>query len=201
MTSTRTADAAATVTNAASEVVTGVSAEQLAALVPNLRAFAKSLCGNPDQADDLVQDTLVKAWKHQASFAPGTNLKAWLFTILRNSFLSERRKRKHEVEDQDGSLAEQLSVHGAQSGHMDMLDFKNAFDTLPQEQREALILIGAEGFSYEEAAEMCGCAVGTIKSRVNRARGKLCEIMGVDGADDFGPGQLSGQERARQTAS
>ncbi len=161
--------------------------DDLAAVVPNLRAFARSLCGNPHQADDLVQETLVKAWKNQSSFAEGSNLKAWLFTILRNTYLSERRKRKHEVEDQDGMLAEQLSVHGAQSGHMDMIDFSKAFAKLPDDQKEALILIGAEGFSYEEAALMCGCAIGTIKSRVNRARGKLCEYMGVDGAADFGP--------------
>lgn len=159
----------------------------LAALVPNLRAFARSLCGNPHNADDLVQETMVKAWKNQASFAEGSNLKAWLFTILRNTYLSERRKRKNEVEDQDGILASQLSVHGEQSGHMDMLDFSKAFAQLPDDQREALILIGAEGFSYEEAALMCGCAIGTIKSRVNRARGKLCDLMGVDGAADFGP--------------
>jgi RNA polymerase sigma-70 factor, ECF subfamily len=159
----------------------------LAALVPNLRAFARSLCGNPHNADDLVQETMVKAWKNQASFTEGSNLKAWLFTILRNTYLSERRKRKKEVEDQDGILASQLSVHGEQSGHMDMLDFGKAFAQLPDDQREALILIGAEGFSYEEAAMMCGCAIGTIKSRVNRARGKLCELMGVEGAADFGP--------------
>ncbi|MEQ1669336.1 MAG: sigma-70 family RNA polymerase sigma factor [Hyphomicrobium sp.] len=161
-------------------------ADQLAALVPNLRAFARSLCGNPHQADDLVQETLVKAWKHQTSFTPGSNLKAWLFAILRNTFLSERRKHKYEVEDQDGILAGQLSVNGAQSGHMDMIDFEKAFAQLPDEQREALVLIGAEGFSYEEAALMCGCAVGTVKSRVNRARVKLCELMGVQGAADFG---------------
>ena len=130
----------------------------LAALVPNLRAFARSLCGTPHNADDLVQETMIKAWKNQASFAEGSNLKAWLFTILRNTYLSERRKRKNEVEDQDGILASQLSVHGEQSGHMDMIDFSNAFAKLPDDQREALILIGAEGFSYEEAALMCGCS-------------------------------------------
>lgn len=159
----------------------------LAALVPNLRAFARSLCGTPHNADDLVQETMIKAWKNQASFAEGSNLKAWLFTILRNTYLSERRKRKNEVEDQDGILASQLSVHGEQSGHMDMIDFSNAFAKLPDDQREALILIGAEGFSYEEAALMCGCAVGTMKSRVNRARGRLCDMLGIEGAGDFGP--------------
>lgn len=151
----------------------------LAALVPNLRAFARSIAGNPDHADDLVQETLVKAWKNRASFAPGSNLKAWLFTILRNAFLSERRKRKYEVADQDGELSAQIAVKPEQTSHMDMLDFQQAFNQLPQDQREALLLIGAEGFSYEDAALMCGCAVGTIKSRVNRARNRLVELLGL----------------------
>ncbi|MGE0700296.1 MAG: sigma-70 family RNA polymerase sigma factor [Hyphomicrobiaceae bacterium] len=158
---------------------------ELTALVPNLRAFARSLCGNADQADDLVQETLVKAWRSRETFAPGSNLKAWLFTILRNTFLSERRKRKFEVHDSDGKLAQQLSVKGRQSGHMDLLDFAKAFATLPAEQREALVLVGAEGFAYEDAAVMCGCAVGTIKSRVNRARVKLSELLGVTDATDL----------------
>lgn len=151
--------------------------DDLAALVPNLRAFAKSLSGNADYADDLVQETLIKAWKNRNTFAEGSNLKAWLFTILRNTFLSDRRKRKFEVEDPDGVLSDKLATHGEQSGHMDFLDFAEAFRKLPDDQREALILIGAEGFSYEEAALMCGCAVGTIKSRVNRARNKLVEML------------------------
>ena len=159
---------------------------QLAALVPNLRAFARSLCGAADQADDLVQETLVKAWKSRASFDMGSNLKAWLFTILRNTYLSELRKRKYEVQDHNGEMAQQLSVKDGQSGHMDLVDFSKAFARLTAEQREALILIGAEGFSYDDAALMCGCAVGTMKSRVNRARGKLAELMGVNGAEDFG---------------
>jgi RNA polymerase sigma-70 factor (ECF subfamily) len=165
---------------------TGDLQSQLTALVPNLRAFARSLCGAADQADDLVQETLVKAWKSRASFDPGSNLKAWLFTILRNTYLSELRKRKYVVQDHDGELAQQLSVKDSQSGHMDLVDFTKAFAVLSAEQREALILIGAEGFSYDEAALMCGCAVGTMKSRVNRARGKLAELMGIDVAEDFG---------------
>ena len=164
-----------------------VMQRELIALVPNLRAFAKSLSGNPDKADDLVQETLIKAWKNRDKFAEGSNLKAWLFTILRNTFLSERRKAKHEVEDADGVYAGQMSTHGEQSGHMDMADFRLALDKLPSEQREALILIGAEGFSYEDAALMCGCAIGTMKSRVNRARNRLADLMGVTGAADFGP--------------
>ncbi len=174
-------------------MTTGEAADmqvELAKLVPNLRAFARSLSGNPDHADDLVQETLVKAWKHRASFAPGSNLKAWLFTILRNAFLSERRKRKLEVEDKDGVFAGRMSVHGEQLGHMDMVDFTKALDMLPSEQKEALLLIGAEGFSYEEAALMCGCAVGTIKSRVNRARVRLAQALNIDGAADYGPDQF-----------
>lgn len=157
---------------------------QLARMVPNLRAFARSLCANVDRADDLVQETLVKAWKNRASFAEDSNLKAWLFTILRNTYLSELRKRKWEVEDADGAIAASVGVNGAQDGHMDALDFSEAFRLLPQDQREALVLVGAEGFSYEEAALMCGCAVGTIKSRVNRARVKLAELLGLEKVND-----------------
>lgn len=173
---------------------TGDMQHDLAALVPNLRAFAKSLCGTADQADDLVQETLVKAWKSRASFAPGSNLKAWLFTILRNAFLSERRKRKHEVQDVDGTFAQQLSVKGEQLGHMEMIDFQKAFALLPEEQREALVLVGAEGFAYEEAAEMCGCAVGTMKSRVNRARVKLAVLLKLDMQEE---GDTAGQPASR----
>jgi RNA polymerase sigma-70 factor, ECF subfamily len=177
---------------------TGQLQDELGKLVPNLRAFARSLSGNADQADDLVQETLVKAWKHRSSFEPGTNLKAWLFTILRNAFLSERRKRKLEVEDKDGTYAARVSVHGSQSGHMDLVDFAKALELLPVEQKEALLLIGAEGFSYEEAGVMCGCAVGTIKSRVNRARAKLAELLQVEGASDYGPDQIHAAGDARQ---
>lgn len=159
----------------------------LVALLPNMRAFARSLCGNTAQADDLVQEALVKAWKSQASFAPGSNLKAWIFTILRNAFISECRKRSREVQEQGDTFSAQLKVNGEQSGHMDMLDLAKALDKLPVDQKEAVLLISAEGFSYEEAALMCGCAVGTMKSRVNRARAKLAELLGVSGPADFGP--------------
>lgn len=152
----------------------------ITALVPNLRAFARSISGNADSADDLVQETLVKAWKNREMFAPGSNLKAWLFTILRNTFISERRKRKNEVPDADGQLAAAVAVPAAQTAHMDLLDFKEALEKLPSDQREALLLVGAEGFSYEDAALTCGCAVGTIKSRVNRARAKLAEVLGLE---------------------
>ncbi len=145
----------------------------------NLRAFAVSLCGDRERADDLVQETLFKAWNHLDSFKEGTNLKAWLFTILRNTYFSERRKRRREVEDADGSYAARLATQPEQYGHMDMQDFRAVLVRLPDDQREALVLVGAAGFSYEEAAEISGCAVGTIKSRVNRARNRLADMLGL----------------------
>ena len=162
--------------------------EAMLKLIPNLRAFGVSLCGDVERADDLVQETLLKAWNHLDSFQEGTNLRAWLFTILRNTYFSERRKRRREVEDADGSYAATLSTHPEQHGHMEMQDFRAALTRLPDDQREALILVGAAGFSYEEAAEISGCAVGTIKSRVNRARNRLSEMLGMDetGADEPG---------------
>ena len=153
---------------------------QLMEAIPNLRAFALSLCGDKTLADDLVQETLVKAWANFASFQENTNLKAWLFTILRNIFFSEHRKRRREIEDADGHLAAGLATHPEQEGHMDFEDFREALGQLPNDQCEALLLVGAEGFSYEEAANICGCAVGTIKSRVNRARIRLGEVLGVE---------------------
>jgi len=158
----------------------------LLAVVPNLRAFAVSLCGNLDRADDLVQETLVKAWSNIESFVEGTNLRAWLFTILRNIYYSEYRKRRREVADPDGTFAAKLATAPAQSSHMDLLDFRAALQQLPSDQREALILIGASGLSYEEAAGVCGCAIGTMKSRVNRARIRLAEMLSITSGLEFG---------------
>jgi RNA polymerase sigma-70 factor, ECF subfamily len=157
------------------------------AALPSLRAFAMSLTGRPDRADDLVQETVMRAWAKQESFQPGTNMNAWLFTILRNLFYSQMRKRGREVQDTDGAFTASLGVAPPQDGVMDLSDLKAALAKLPPDQREAILLIGASGFSYEEAARICGCAVGTIKSRVNRARNRLQEIMNVSGAADFGP--------------
>ena len=161
--------------------------------IPSLRAFAVSLTQNADKADDLVQETLVKAWDKHESFQPGTNLKAWLFTILRNEFYSQMRKRGREVQDSDGIMTARLAVHPAQHGQLDLKDFRGALEQLPEDQREAIILIGASGFSYEEAADICGCAVGTIKSRVSRARTRLQEILKISGEDEYGPDAISAQ--------
>jgi len=159
--------------------------DQVLATVPSLRAFAISLCGNIDRADDLVQETLLRALAHIDSFQPGTNMPAWLFTILRNLFRSEYRKRRREVEDADGRYAESLKSHPEQTGRVEFSEFRAALAKLPSDQREALILVGASGFSYEDAANICGCAVGTIKSRVNRARSKLSALLYVDGVSSI----------------
>ena len=152
----------------------------LLAQLPALRAFAISLCGSHDRADDLVQETVMKAWAAHESFTEGTNLRAWLFTIMRNVYFSQYRKLRREVQDTDGEAAARLAVQPAQHGHLDLADFNAALERLPDDQREALILVGASGFSCEEAAEICGCAVGTIKSRVNRARQKLAAMLEAD---------------------
>lgn len=161
--------------------------QDLVKAIPSLRAFAISLCGNADRADDLVQETLIRAWAKLSSFTEGTNMVAWLYTILRNVFYSEYRKRRREVEDVDGRIASQQAQPPSQLGHMNMQDFRGALMKLPDDQREALVLVGGAGLSYEEAAEMCGCALGTIKSRVNRARRRLVQLLALEHANDMGP--------------
>lgn len=156
-----------------------------------LRAFALSLTRNSASADDLVQDTIVKAWSNIEKFERGTNLRAWLFTILRNTFYSDRRKRKREVADPEGIHAASLYEKPAHDGRLAMNDFVAAFDQLSPEHREVLTLVGASGFSYEEAAGMMGVAVGTVKSRANRARARLAEMLGLAEGEDI----LSGEDR------
>ena len=153
--------------------------EELVAHLPAMRAFAISLTRNNAIADDMVQDTLVKAWTHIDKFELGSNMRAWLFTILRNTYYSNRRKMKREVADIDGVITDGIAEKPAHDGHMQLADFRRALAKLKDEQREALILVGASGFSYEEAAEMCGVAVGTIKSRTNRARKELAKMLGL----------------------
>ncbi|WCR10917.1 RNA polymerase sigma factor [Paracoccus stylophorae] len=159
--------------------------DQLVDHLPALRAFALSLTREGAAADDLVQDTIVKAWTNMDKFQAGTNLRAWLFTILRNTFYSARRKTKREVSDTDGIHAARQATRPEHDGKLALRDFRVAFQQLPDEQREALILVGASGFSYEEAAEMTRVAVGTVKSRANRGRRKLAELLQLKGADDL----------------
>jgi RNA polymerase sigma-70 factor, ECF subfamily len=165
--------------------------DELVAHLPSLRAFAISLTRNIAAADDLVQDTIVKAWSNFDKFETGTNLRAWLFRILRNTFFSNARKHKREVADPDGMLAGKLFVRPEHDGKLAFSEFLSAFDQLSAEHREALILIGASGYSYGEAAEMIGVAVGTVKSRTSRARARLCELLGLE----EGESPLSNPER------
>ena len=160
--------------------------DAMLAAVPNLRAYAISLCRNVDLADDLVQETLLRAWAHRDGFEPGTNMSAWLFTILRNNFRSEYRKRRREIDDADGALAAKLRSPPEQGHRVQFEELRAALGQLPIDQREALLLVGASGFSYEQAAGICGCALGTIKSRVNRARIRLAQILSIENTDDFG---------------
>lgn len=154
----------------------------LVTMVPHLRAFARGLCGRPDQADDLVQDAMMRAWDARASFSAGSNMRAWAFTILRNQFLNEIRRNRRLVQlgDQDeggGGLADRQHRDA-----MALSDLHEALNHLPAERREAILLVGASGFSIEEAARICGVAPGTIKSRVARGRAQLAALLGA--ADD-----------------
>jgi len=151
--------------------------DELVNHLPAMRAFAISLTRNISAADDLVQDTIVKAWTNIEKFEVDTNLQAWLFTILRNTFYSNLRKRRREVSDSDGIHAQSLFVRPDHDGKLAYTDFQHAFDKLTPEHREVLILVGASGFSCEEAAQMMGVAVGTVKSRTSRARKRLSELM------------------------
>jgi RNA polymerase sigma-70 factor (ECF subfamily) len=162
--------------------------------IPALRAFAASLCGRVEWADDLVQETLVKAWAHQTSFEPGSRMRAWLFTILRNEYYSEYRRRRHEVPDPEGRFAGRLTTHAAQDGRVAFREFQAALLKLPPIHREALILVGASGFSYEQAAAVCNCAIGTMKSRVARARSKLGQLLPMEapaGAAERPPDEMA----------
>ncbi len=165
--------------------------EALLAAMPAVRGFARTFERNGPKADDLVQEAMVKAWANREKFQPGTNMKAWLFTILRNAYISQTRKRRREVEDADGALTGSLSEAGRQQGHMAMLDLRAALAELPDDQREALLLVGASGFSYDEAAEIVGVAAGTIKSRVSRARARLAELMDETGGAGLDPSETA----------
>jgi RNA polymerase sigma-70 factor, ECF subfamily len=154
--------------------------------LPNLRAYAISLTGNPDRADDCVQNAILKALKSRERFEAGTNMRAWLFTILRNSFFSEHRKWRREVQDTDGVYAAQLVSAPDQNVKLDLQDVQSALAMLPFEQRATLVLVASEGLSYDQVAEITGVAIGTVKSRISRARQHLAELMGIETADDLG---------------
>jgi len=161
-------------------------ASELLAVVPSLRAYAFSLTCNAHATDDLVQETLLKAWASQAQFQPGSSMNAWTFTVLRNVFYTQCRKRKREVEDPDGVFAAGLSAPPQQDAGLAYQDFLGAFSTLPAEQREALILVGVKDMSYDEAASVCQVPVGTIKSRLNRARKGLSQMLDGDPSGTLG---------------
>ncbi len=150
---------------------------ELTDVVPHLRAFARGLCGRPDMADDLVQETMLKAWAAQDRFEPGTSMRAWTFVILRNAYLTDMRRNRFRGEYDEGVAERILTAPAGQEEPIHLSDMHRALLTLPPERREALLLVGAGGFSYEEAAEICGCAVGTIKSRVGRARSALAGML------------------------
>lgn len=161
--------------------------DEVLALTPALRAFAWSLCHDAAEADDLVQETLLKAWSHRDRFEPGTNLRAWLFTILRNTFYTTLNHRRREVQDDQGQFAAGLSAQPSQDWSVSVTELRAAMQRLPPEHREALILVGGAGLTYQEAAEVCGCAIGTIKSRVNRARTRLIRLLDGDPAGAEAP--------------
>ncbi|MGB3809893.1 MAG: sigma-70 family RNA polymerase sigma factor [Parvibaculum sp.] len=153
---------------------------ELAAVIPQLRAFGRSLCGHREMADDLVQETMLKAWTARKRFEAGTSMAAWTHTILRNLFRSQMRRARFTGEWDDAKAEEILSAPAGQEQYMQLADLQRALLKLPAAQREALVLVGAGGFSYEEAAEICGCAIGTVKSRVARARTAVERMLSGD---------------------
>jgi RNA polymerase sigma-70 factor (ECF subfamily) len=171
-------DAKAGAANAASDPkLEAQFKRELITLIPHLRAFARTLAGDPAGADDLAQDAMMKAWDARASYQMGTNMKAWTFMILRNQFYSEKRRSWRQTQlDQEAAERTLIAADDPESP-VALDELRLSISMLPAEQREALILVGAGGFAYEEAAEICGCAVGTVKSRVSRARKALQAIL------------------------
>jgi RNA polymerase sigma-70 factor (ECF subfamily) len=145
--------------------------------IPYLRAFAIAIAGNRVLAEDLVQETLVKAWSHHASFEEGTNLRGWLVTILRNTYFTEYRKHQREVQDSDGIFASRIGVDGGQQIKVEISQVKAAIGRLPEDQREVLLMTAVQELSYEEASAILNLPMGTVKSRLNRARARLAELL------------------------
>jgi RNA polymerase sigma-70 factor, ECF subfamily len=151
--------------------------ENLVAIIPQLRSFARGLCGNRDLADDLAQDAMTRAWSARLSFEPSTNFRAWMFKILRNQFYTTVKKNARLVLSEPEFIERALTVDASQPDRINVADVAAALQKLPAQQREALMLIGANGVSYEEAAVVMGCAIGTVKSRVARARTALAQLV------------------------
>lgn len=160
--------------------------QQMLAFVPQLRAYAMSISRSADRSDDLVQETLLRAISKIDTFQPGTKLGAWLTTILRNCYLSDLRRRRHEVEDVDGCYSEALHAAPEQEGLLEYKEFCAALREIPFDQREALMLVGAAGLSYEDTATLCRTSTGTIKSRINRARTRLAALLGIESTSEIG---------------
>lgn len=158
---------------------------EMTRVLPHLRAFARGLCGRPDYADDLVQEAMLKAWAARESFQPGTSMRSWTFVILRNVYLSEARRNRFRGEYDPDAAEKLLSQPAGQEDGLHMGDLRSAMMRLSPERREALLLVGAGGFSYEEAADIAQCAVGTMKSRVARARRSLEDMLSDDGQSGF----------------
>lgn len=163
--------------------------------IPDLRAFARALIGERSAADDLVQETLLRAWDKSSTFRAGTNLRAWLFVILRNQYYSQGRRRAREVEDPEGALVASLTQRAGQEGSVALAELRAALTELPDEQREALVLVGAAGMSHEEAARVSGCAIGTMKSRVWRGRASLVRRLGPEAAETLAPPAAENTQR------
>lgn len=155
------------------------------ALIPPLRGFARSITRDAGEADDLLQETLLRALANLHQFTPGTNLKAWLFTILRNTHIATAKKRSRERTLTASVAAEDVGAAPPQKWLAATGAMKDALDQLPNDQREVVVLIGGLGFSYEECVEVCGCAMGTVKSRLNRARARLATILGAESVDEI----------------
>jgi RNA polymerase sigma-70 factor (ECF subfamily) len=181
----------AQVIRARTELIEQAFVDGVLASVTSLRAFAISLTRDADRAEDLVQETVLRAISKHKQFVAGTNLQAWLFTILRNQFFSEHRKSMREVEDGDGSYAATMIALPDQEDRIMIHDLEAALHKLPEGQREAILLVGVDGLSYEEAAQVLGCAVGTVKSRVNRARNCLAEALRLTGEDGLAGSHLA----------
>jgi RNA polymerase sigma-70 factor, ECF subfamily len=176
---------AASVTGRRIDDASPAERDNIVAAIPHLRAFAILFCGNVDRADDFLHEALLRALASINSVRPGTNLRGWLFAILRNLIRSDDHKRRGQVEDTDGSYVDSLKSPPERHGRLELQEVRVALPKLPSNQREALLLVGASGFTYEQVAAICEISAGTVKSRVNRARTRLSELVALDSADSL----------------